>query len=502
MKSKYLIIIFFILSTVYVKAQMSDLAEMMGNKELVSWDNIYNQDNTLYGTIFFYKGDKSDKKHRQYEYLIFDKNLNLIAKNNFFQRSLLLTNYKFYASKNIDNTLLLNIDYGVFTKHIYNFLFTTYRKIDLNKNTISDEFYFDGHTVKNLSMGYKIGNKLATEWHELIPVKAENIAGYLILKHFSKPKKNYQINKLRFLDNQNQIRWTFHFNKNANKNSYQKIHYIYMNDGMAIIEFYNYTKKKYSGDVLVAINLTNGQKIFEYQLEDIKNKNYKKIIHHYVNNIKKYGNKIYLTGQYYKKYALGIYKITLDTSGKELFKKYVPWQAFSKYLKINKYAKVEKGYILKPREFFIFRDGSISYLSEKYKPQKNITTEIHIAPKTTDMVLMNLDSDFNVKDVITIHKYKSLYSYDYLFSQYVKNNTGCVFFFQDFKKDKIKKDKVGILGINKYINSKYSYEEIPIYSKKEKYTIIPIKAKEGYIILREFNKDDKYDQIRLEKINL
>ncbi len=37
---------------------------------------------------------------------------------------------------------------------------------------------------------------------------------------------------------------------------------------------------------------------------------------------------------------------------------------------------------------------------------------------------------------------------------------------------------------------------------KEKYSIDPFPAKEGYIMLREYNEKDKYNQIRLEKINL
>lgn len=499
MKFKHLIITIVILSTFLTKAQMSDLAELMGNKELVSWDNIYNTDDSLYGMILFYKGDKIDKKHRQFEYLIFDKNLNLIAKNTFSQRTLFLTDNRFSASKNIDNTILLHIDYGAFTKNVDNYLFNTYRKIDLNKNTITDEFYFDGNKIQTISNLGKIGKKLMSEWYELIPLKVDTTSGYLALKHYKKYKENYKVNQLRFLDNDNQLRWTFHYNKNANRKSYQKLKYIYLKDDMAVVKFFKYDKKKFSGTTLVGLDLTNGQKLFEHQLGNTKNKNNKYT--HNVDAIKKYGNNIYITGQYFKKYALGIYKITLDVSGKELFKKYVPWQAFSKYLKINKYGKVENGYILRTRDFFIFRDGSISYLSEKYKVAR-YDSRGYAVPKTTDMVLMNFDKDFNVKDAITIRKTKSFKSFDYLFSQYVKNNTGCVFFFKNFKKDWAKKDKVGILGINKYIDSHYSYEEIPIYSKKEKYMIIPIKAKEGYIILREFNKDDEYDQIRLEKINL
>jgi hypothetical protein len=57
-----------------------------------------------------------------------------------------------------------------------------------------------------------------------------------------------------------------------------------------------------------------------------------------------------------------------------------------------------------------------------------------------------------------------------------------------------------ILGINTIINGKLSEEKIPLTAKK-KYSIYPQPAKEGYIMLREYNEKDKYNQIRLEKLN-
>jgi hypothetical protein len=51
------------------------------------------------------------------------------------------------------------------------------------------------------------------------------------------------------------------------------------------------------------------------------------------------------------------------------------------------------------------------------------------------------------------------------------------------------------------LNQKYSYEEIAISSRKEKFSIDIFPAKEGYILMREYNEKEKYNQVRLEKLN-
>ena len=76
-----------------------------------------------------------------------------------------------------------------------------------------------------------------------------------------------------------------------------------------------------------------------------------------------------------------------------------------------------------------------------------------------------------------------------------------VFFYKDYLKDDETKDKNWNLYINTIINGKFSQEQVQISSKEDKYFIYPYIAKEGYILLNEFNKKDKYNQIRLEKLN-
>ena len=65
---------------------------------------------------------------------------------------------------------------------------------------------------------------------------------------------------------------------------------------------------------------------------------------------------------------------------------------------------------------------------------------------------------------------------------------------------KVKGKKEYELLINSIKNNAVQTEKIPLTSAK-KYAIIPRPAKEGYIMLNEYNEKDKYNQIRLERLN-
>jgi len=112
-----------------------------------------------------------------------------------------------------------------------------------------------------------------------------------------------------------------------------------------------------------------------------------------------------------------------------------------------------------------------------------------------------MKNDFTPGSVNIIKKDMSYSSSDYLFSQSIKDDTGVVFFYSDAIKNPGGFEvKDVILGINTIIDGKLTEEKISLYSKK-KYAIEPSPAKEGYIMLHEFNEKAKYNQIRLEKLN-
>ena len=168
-------------------------------------------------------------------------------------------------------------------------------------------------------------------------------------------------------------------------------------------------------------------------------------------------------------------------------------------MNIKKNGKLEDGYRLLAQQFFIFDDGSSSFLSEKFKDTQNYVI-ISLAPKTTDFLVLNFDKEFTLTKVDKIEKDKSYYSSsDYLYSQRIKEGNGVVFFYQDYKKDEETRKKNWVLGIVTIIDGKMKQEQIPMSS--DNHFISPYIAKEGYILLREYNKDSDHDEIRLEKLN-
>lgn len=244
--------------------------------------------------------------------------------------------------------------------------------------------------------------------------------------------------------------------------------------------------------------MESGSKIFEYRLEDKNSQFSHSVVARY------FGDKIYIVGNYspYSKTDfswqknLGVYSIILDKNGKELSKKYYPWGEIASNLNASKFGVVKNGYYLTPMKIFIMKDGSFSYLSEKFK-DNSATIGL---PKSSDFVLFNFDKDGNFKQNFVIEKDKSKWvKNDYLFHQYIKDNSGVVFFFRDYKKDDETKDKNWVLGINTILNGEFKEDVIPISS--EDYFIQPIPAKEGYILLREYNEKSKFDQLRLERLN-
>ncbi|MFN8338949.1 MAG: DUF6770 family protein [Saprospiraceae bacterium] len=97
-------------------------------------------------------------------------------------------------------------------------------------------------------------------------------------------------------------------------------------------------------------------------------------------------------------------------------------------------------------------------------------------------------------------KEKSTYSAsDYLFGQYLNDGKDFVFFYEDLKKETENEEEKVVLFINTWINGTLNEEQFPISTKKN--IIYPYIAKEGYILLREYNEKSKYNQIRLEKLN-
>src|SRR5690606_3849390 len=332
-----------------------------------------------------------------------------------------------------------------------------------------------------------------------VPINYQDTKGFFVVENY-KYKKGFNEKSFKLNDRNKNLLWTYDFNLSGTKKNWKEFSVLTINDGIIIGGIAKRSSIKYVDEYsIVGIDAQNGKQLFEYPFE-----NHDSEFSHTV-FIKNYGDKIYIMGNYspYSKKDfvwernLGIYRIELDKNGTEVAKKYYPWQEFTGDLETNKYGKAEKGYYLTPLRYFIFKDGSFSHLTEKFKDNSAMG---YGTIKSTDFVLFNFDKNGNLigKNVIEKDKTKAVKN-DFLFHQYIKDDNGIVFFFRDYKKDDETKDKNWVLGINTIINGSFNEEVIPMTS--DEFAIFPIPAKEGYILLNEYNRKKEINQIRLERLN-
>lgn len=494
---KIRVFLFMALYAIVSKAQIANISEMAsGSMELFS--PILESDNSVYGYFSLYKLERINKEEERFEYVFLDKNLNKVANGEFIEQDYKGFDSKFYYPEKVGKNIIISRLY--IDKNYYNrdLVFVTNRLLNLSTNEISESFYYEDNEFIEGSRQHKklksIIKKIKTFEYPL----AFEEGFFLVEKVKSDHKALKNVNSLRAFDITKKSKWEYEYNPNS-----EKLHYSISLLDKECIVITTVNAKTYSR-TLHFVNPESGELMFTYELENKKSE----YSHQY--DIEILDNEIVIVGKFcpYNKYegyqaedARGMYKIVLSKKGEELFKKYTNWTDLpSDVIQINKKGKMlEDGYKLYARQFFVFEDGSISILTEKYKDSKYYVL-FNSTPKSTDFVILNFDKDFNLVSKEVIEKDKNNWgNSDYLYSQKIKNGKGVVFFYRDYKTDKESKEKNWVLGIVSIIDSKMTHEQIPMSS--EDHFIAPYMAKEGYILLREFNKDKDYDQIRLERLN-
>ncbi|PQJ78930.1 hypothetical protein BTO18_06940 [Polaribacter porphyrae] len=476
---------------------MAELAS--GKIELFS--PIYEIDKSIYGYFTISRLDKVSNGDEVFEYTLLDKNLNKVANGEFLDKSYKKYYSNFMLPEKVGNKIILSKIY--FRSQMNSFGNTSYykfvsnRTLNLTTNKISKPFYFDDNMlVEGERPSKKISKALKKKPFIQYPFAIND--GYLLFKESKLLRNSFKsktITTLEAFNIDNSKKWDYNYNPN---NEVMQSSIEYLDEGNIVLWAKNFRSKQQD---LHFINPENGALNFIYTLEG------KKSDYNHLFKIRVLKDKTVIVGMYSKnkstgfniKKSLGLFKIEIDNTGKEIFKKYFSWEDAGKYMNIKKNGKLEKGYKLLAKQFFIFNDGSVSFLAEKFKSQQYYVV-VSLAPKTTDFMMLNFDKDFALKEVNKIEKDKSYYtSSDYLYSQRIKEGNGIVFFYRDYKKDEETRKRSWVLGIVSIIDGKMKHEQIPMSS--EDFFISPYIAKEGYILLREYNKDREHDEIRLEKLN-
>ncbi len=519
MKNLFVIICLFFSELAF--AQMQDLRKL-ATGELVYSTILYDANGDLYGYFYLYKRDV-DVTHKTMEYVLLDKNLNKVSNNIFVNNSYNENSFSggkcHYLDCSLmgDNVILTNLYFytPVVNSGYPTPLTTTLQIVSLKDTMVSKELKYQDGVFTELPddlVKLKLENKKVETKYLVQSINNDSLSGFFISQN-NMEGYNYKEKDFQFYNAKRELLWKYEYNPNGTFNDLTTCKVIHVKGNNIYLKQTHYIKN-YPTDVkIVMLDLRTGEKKYETVVEDV-NSQYNHTI-----KAKEIDGKLFITGNYspYKnKYLfrldknLGYFKLVLSQNGEVISKQYSNWSDFSKFMKVSKNGLVDKEFQLNTKSFWIFKEGAISIIAEKYKPASNtlwfllmpiiymMTDHSH---ETSDMVLINFDESFQLKDIKTVFKERSsANNEDYLFSQYIQNEEGGTYFFKDSTKKPNDLRSEWVLGINTYLKGQFTQERIPLTSGRQ-YEIEPLPAKEGYIMLWESNEKDKYNQVRLEKLN-
>ncbi|MEG1592240.1 hypothetical protein [Chryseobacterium sp.] len=508
---KKITLLMFGLVQTFAYSQTQDLTALASG-EHTGMNALFDDKDNLYGYVSIYSYGKSGEKTKKFEYVILDKNLNPVA-NKEFEGDITAASYVGYVDSKgqiilkpsgIDYTLVKNKD-----------LFTPVSMvIDPKANTITRKIYYDyqeNGTFKELNepKNWKEQRKENREekkekgYNYISAVGELKQGGYFAIeyKDFGKYISNNSL--MKFTPEKKEV-WKYSYNTNGDKKNFSALTVLEKDEKYmyCIMKKVSDDKKTFN---LIVINMQTGKEISNKPITGFSDETIDNIDTFYagyrkLDNDKTFDDKMVIVGKTFSPSfdqlgfsRLIVNKSDFSTSAKSIHFK----QDLTTYLpKINANGYVENGYMLHSRDMYFMSDGSVGILTEKYKPMSDYN-----APKTTDLVYIYTDKDFKVKDVKVFEKEKTKwFNSDYLFSQYLNDGKDVVFFYRDYQKDQVTKEKKWNLFINTIIDGKFKQEIVPI-SEKDNYNVTPYVAKEGYILLREYNEKEKFNKIRLERLN-
>lgn len=538
MKKITLLLCLFLTTTLF--AQVTKLSTL-SSSNFVDSKIVYEDNNEdVYGYLLLFEKDKISSTETLFELILLDKNLNKVGTISFSQEAyntwiVKLTSCIYFAKKK-DNKLFISV--GLTHASTENLIdrivedkgISGFRILNLKDFSISENYIFrdDKIQVQTEKFDTKHPMKMMKEMKNLRIGKLTTNGGFLvsnvdlissmnenIQENFGgayKTKVNRQ-NEYYFFDLNFQKKWMYKLNPDDKSKSFSKYSYFASDDKDLVIlkRFYKKEKSSEYETTFEFLNAETGVKKFEinllntdytFSLEDFQFQDNKIVFFASVYDYNEKGDI-----RYDKK--RGYVKIVYDrTTGKELSKDYFLWSALKDKLDIDENGKVKEYGFIHFLEFKLTNDNKVIIVGEGYKPDGS--------SKILDLFTFVLDDKMKLLNYNKIDKFKNkidkvdaygrtlenIGAFDYMYSQKLPNN-GFVFYYSDNEKlgSKSKKDPKWILGIITYADGVFDYQKVPLTTKDGQ--IYPIRAKNGYVLLKEIPKDgkEKDSEIRLEKIN-
>lgn len=496
--------------TLALSAQIQDLYELSKGKMVYS--KILFDKDYLWGYFYLFEMDKL-KDSTKMEYFVLDKNLNKVYNGSFKSVSYNDNVFKNYFTKYdncflIANKLVLDISLYKLLSYESILIQNSNREIDLSNNTVSDECLYSFRKKQFLPVDTKIlslNERVDSLGYKILvdPIKSKDNNGFLVRKYNTKEYKNEH--EICYFSSDKKFQWQYTFDsivesvKFFRTKTHKTLQYLFMDNSKLYFMERTYDRKDKDINIqLIGLDINTGKKVNEYCIQNDTT------LYSHSLNFRLLGDTIAFYGRYLNnpkikksKYSLGLYRILLDKNLHEIDKDYRTWSEVSTdEYKISAKVNINNmDNFLQQTSILILNDGSLVVSNQEY---------IKTSPShAKDLYFITLDSDFKNSNITKVEMSKyffyKTYSIDsYLFSQYMSNSNSVLICFEN--KLKINGKEETELVINTIKNRKVFTERISLTSSK-KYAIYPRPAKDGYIMLNEFNEKDTYNQIRLEKLN-
>lgn len=489
-------------------SQTQDLLSLAKGNYL-GFNALFDENKNLFGYVALYGYGKSGDKTKKFEYVILDKNLNPVA-NKEFEGDITAGDYFGYID--FRKKMILypsNYDYTFVKTRA--FFSPRSMEVDLATNTINPKIYYDyDNGTFNEVPQPKTWKEERKENKEEKKEKGFNYestvfeikeGGFLALEYNYYGSYTNNNSLIRFDENKKEI-WRYKYNTSGDKTTKDVLKILEKDEKYIYCMLNKFVKKEKSANLLI-LDMQTGKEVSNKPINGLLPETLVNITSYggytVLDNDKTFSDKIVMVGRNIEDSRVnGFARLMVDKNNFNVDTKtllYVP--DFKAYLpKVSKDGSVENGYYLRTKDFFFLQDGSVGVLMEKYKPGGQ-----YEAPKTTDLVYLFTDVDFKIKGLQVFEKEKTKwFNNDYLFSQYLNSGKDVVFFYKDLQKDEKTREKNWNLFINTLIDGKFKQEKVQI-SEKDNFSVTPYIGKEGYILLREYNEKDKFNKIRLERLN-
>lgn len=498
LKQFFVVFIFTLLSTSVTFSQSKTLSEITQVK-LQNIGPIY-ENSEVVGYYMFYQTDKIRSKVFGYKIVILDNNLNIISSETIEGPKQLLLISGIYN----DDALLLKL-YNGQTKEV------TLSIRDKNAKEISK-------TSSKTNLFEKMALTQELEGKNIATYPVKN-TGFINIKIVKQKKYGFSIS---FYPTNGFEKWTY--TSDPKSKMIETAGFIYGNSDImlfSVLRKPSMMSKKVNMS-LQLVDSKTGKKISETSLQDSK---YELLA---LNAIKsREDNSVILFGNYFKKgdsqikgTSLGLFTAKINAAGELSNKQFISWtEDVSRFMDINEKGKVKGAGYIYFHNITMTSDGNIYAVGEQYKKQVlGISTDIVIE----NLLVFELNSQFELKNVNVVEKGKSRFSmdikmaqvsaqilghymksvgsFDYEFSHLNKDKSIFSIGYVDYVKVKGKPNKY-VFGSIIYSDGKSIVDKIDLMNSKDKKEVKVFPGKTGNIAIFEYHRKKKTMDMRLEKIN-